>query len=520
MKLFRKLSIGCLTVSLLFGAAAAAHAAVYNADGRPLSETIDVAGSGLYNEIDGTAGEASFRHPSSLAFLPDGSLLVSDTGNHRIRSIKGGAVSVYAGTEVSVLLDESGLPAGGFGDGSSDVSFFSSPSGIDSDAAGNVYVADRDNHAVRKIAKDGTVTTIAGNGVLGFQDGVGQAASFYAPTDVAVAADGTVYVADTLNHAIRKISPNGTVTTLSAESQRVVEMFSGVVVDAGDFADGELGGALFNEPSGLALDAKGNLYVSDTGNQRIRYIDFAAGTVATVAGGGEYEQDALYVEGFNVDGAAADARFYSPKGLALDSDGGLYIADSLNHSIRYLKDGKVMTVVGNSEGEYGAVNGYESDALLDFPSDVAIAADGSLFVADTYNNKIRKIAWFELPADWQANGNIRVWFDGGEIVFDALPENRSNRTMVPVRKIAEALGYDVSFEGNNILLTGDRGDIMLTVGGLDVSRTADGKTETQPIDAAPYIHEERTYVPVRFFAENIGLHVAWDAATMTVIIRK
>jgi len=519
MKIIRTLGIGGLAATLLFGGAAVAGAALYSPEGRPLIETFDAAGSGQYDELNGAAAEASFRHPGGVLVLKDGSVLVADTGNHRIRIVKDGQVSHFAGTEVSVLFDDAGLPVGALGDGTSDLSFFWSPVGLAADAKGNVYVADKDNHAIRKIDAAGNVTTLAGNGVLGLEDGKGEAAAFYAPSDVAVDAAGNVYVADTLNHAIRKIDPSGSVTTLNALSERTVEVFDGVIDEAGDFKDGTLAQALFNEPAGLAIDPKGNLYVSDTGNQRIRYIDFAAGTVTTVAGGGTYADEALYVEGFYVDGAAADARFYSPKGLALDKDGGLYIADSLNHSIRYLKDGKVVTVVGNANGEYGVVNGVDEKAQVDYPSDVAIDASGNLYVADMYNNKIRKVEFYALPNGWTANGSIRVLYNNKAVTFDAQPEIRSSRTMVPVRAIAEAMGYDVAFEGNDIVLTGASGTIKLTVGKLEVTQTVGKTTKTVAIDAAPYVEGSRTYVPVRFFAEQIGVAVDWHAETTTVLLR-
>lgn len=183
-------------------------------------------------------------------------------------------------------------------DGASDLSLFSGPQGIATDAQGNVYVADTGNHSIRKIDPSGNVSTIAGDGVLGKEDGPGSKARFNSPLDVAVAADGTVYVADTLNHAIRSISPSGQVTTLNAASGRAVEVSPGQAAPAGDFADGALAQAKFNEPSGLALDGKGNLYVSDAGNQRIRYIDLQQGTVTTAAGSGKAEAlKDLYVPG-------------------------------------------------------------------------------------------------------------------------------------------------------------------------------------------------------------------------------
>src|SRR5690606_5011899 len=134
--------------------------------------------------------------------------------------------------------------------------------------------------------------------------------------------------------------------------------------------------ALFNEPSGLVLDAQGNLYVSDSGNQAIRYINLALGTVSTVAGGtfSAYEDQALYRAGDYVDGAAASARFDAPKGLALTADGGLLIADSSNHAIRLLQSGIVSTVAGSANAIPGNVDGTETSGRLMFPTDVAVTA--------------------------------------------------------------------------------------------------------------------------------------------------
>lgn len=509
-----------LAAALLLGAAATASAAVWSSEGRPLVQTYTVAGTGEFDEWDGAASEAQFRHPASVLVRGDGSILVADSGNHRIRIIRDGTVSVHAGIPVSVVFDEAGLPAGALADGPAAESLFWNPMGLAADRQGNVYVADAGNHAVRKISPSGIVTTLAGNGVLGHADGTGSGASFHRPSDVAVDARGNVYVADTLNHAIRKITPQGVVTTLNALPERVAEVADGVFVPAGGFADGPLSRALFNEPSGLALDSQGNLYVSDTGNQRIRYINFAEGTVTTVAGGGEYEEYALYVKGSYADGPVAEARFNSPKGIAVDRDGGVYIADSLNHSIRYLRNGHVTTVVGNSTGEYGSRNGFDGQALLDYPADVAMDASGNLFVADLYNNKIRKIEFYALPDSWTADGTIRVLLNNRLIAFDKPPVIRSGRTMVPLGAMAEATGYTASFSGEKAVLSGDGVVITLTVGKPEVSQLKDGQSEVTKIDAAPYIHDGVVYVPVRHLAELAGLDVDWHAETATVILRK
>lgn len=332
-----------------------------------------IAGSGAVGELNGPASSASFRQPAGLAILADGSVLVADSGNHLIRKISTGTVSTYAG--FTVYRDAKGFPAGLLLDGPLNQSMFHQPQGLAVDQNGALYVADAANHAIRKITPQGVVT-IAGDGVQGDRNGTGKEARFHSPSDVAVAEDGTLYVADTLNHAIRKVAPDGSVTTLNSLSERTVELASGYLESAGDFRDGKLSEAKFNEPSGIVLDAKGNLYVSDTGNQRIRYLDLENETVTTVAGGGEaYAKDALYAEGSYADGEAAAAKFQFPKGLAVTADGGLLIADSMNHAIRYLHQGKV-TTLGSS---------------FSMPVAVKVDALGKIWVADASAQTIQQI---------------------------------------------------------------------------------------------------------------------------------
>lgn len=332
-----------------------------------------IAGSGAVGELNGPASSASFRQPAGLAILADGSVLVADSGNHLIRKISTGTVSTYAG--FTVYRDSKGFPAGMLLDGPLNQSMFHQPQGLAVDQNGTLYVADAANHAIRKITPQGVVT-IAGDGVQGDRNGTGKEARFHSPSDVAVAEDGTLYVADTLNHAIRKIAPDGRVTALNSLSDRTVELANGYLESAGDFRDGKLSEAKFNEPSGIVLDAKGNLYVSDTGNQRIRYIDLQNETVTTVAGGGEtYAKDALYAEGSYADGEAATAKFQFPKGLAVTTDGGLLIADSMNHAIRYLHQGKV-TTLGSS---------------FSMPVAVKVDALGKIWVADASAQTIQQI---------------------------------------------------------------------------------------------------------------------------------
>lgn len=500
--------------------------AVIGGDGQLLGQVTTTAGKGDLGETNGKLSEATFRAPWSLLALADGSVLIADARSHLIRKLTGSDITTFAG--ITISKDAYGYPIGGLLDGKTNTSVFQQPKGLAADSKGNIYVADAENHAIRKIDTSGNVTTFAGNGVFGSKDGKGKEASFKSPQDVAVTADGTVYVADTLNNAIRKIAADGTVTTLNALSNRVVEVVPGQVVPAGDFADGALASAKFNEPTGLAVDASGNLYVSDSGNQMIRYIDLKANTVTTVAGGSsvQYAKSELYVSGDFADGPAAQAKFNFPRGIATTANGGLLIADSLNHSVRYLKDGVVKTIAGDKNTFEGSQDGTERSAKLHHPSDVVVMADGSLLVADAYNNKIRKLDFYELPAGISADGELKVVYGGNKIEFDAKPELSNGRTMIPVRLITEKLGFEVKFNEDpqtgerTVDLSKDGTTVRLTIGKAEVKKLASGSAAVaKSIDVAPYIKEERTYVPVRFFAEELGLDVQWDDATRTVILR-
>lgn len=479
------------------------------------------AGSGDLGSMNGAEKNSAFRIPSRLAVLPDHTVLISDSRNHLVRKLTQGWVGTYAG--ILYEKDGKGFPVGGLLDGQSEAALFQEPQGMAVDARGNVYVADAGNHAIRKIDASGRVTTVAGNGLIGIKDGTGRAASFYRPMDVAAAADGTLYVADTLNHVIRSVTPSGEVETLNAPSTRAVEVSPGQASLAGDFADGELKKAKFNEPGGLVLDDKGNLYVSDSGNQRIRYIDLQAGTVITVAGGGTAAaKKDLYVPGDYADGEASQARFNFPLGIARTGEGGLIIADSQNHSVRYLLNGQVTTLAGVPGSTTGELDGIEGNARMHRPTGVAVQADGSILVADAYNNKLRQIRFYSLPADLPKDNNVKVVLDDRWIPFDVLPEMITGRTMVPVRSIAESLDYDVAFDDatRTVQLSKDGITIEMVIDRTGMKRTAQGREWITETDAAPYIKQDRTYVPIRFFAEEIGLDVQWDNVTRTAILRQ
>lgn len=254
---------------------------------------------------DGRNDGARFRYPAGVAVGPQGQVYVADTGNHRIRQVThhkfshDGEVVTFAGSRQ------------GDDDGRGTAAEFNAPKGVAVDAHGTVYVADSGNHLIRRISPQGVVTTLAGSS-LGFADGAGATAKFAHPSGIAVDSRGVVYVADTNNHRIRKITPDGTVSTLAGTG-------------LWGLADGPAARAQFAEPAGVAVDGAGNVYVADTGNNRIRLVT-SAGQVSTLAGA-KAEQSAP--------GRLRD--FDKPIGIAVDSDGTVYVADSEHHAIRKIQ---------------------------------------------------------------------------------------------------------------------------------------------------------------------------------------
>lgn len=320
---------------------------------------------GLTGTTNGLGSAARFYIPTGLDVDTNGNVFVADQGNNLIRKIAmDGTVSSYAGNATTT----------GAADGVGGYARFQTPMGLATDANGNAYVADMDNHTIRRVAPDGTVTTVAGTpGVSGKTDGIGTSAQFHSPIGVALDASGNIYVADSGNNTIRKITPSGLVSTLAGTAGT-----SGTT-------DGLGSAALFNYPRSLTVDkSTGTIYVSDSGNHTIRKIA-ADGTVTTLAG----------MAGTNgsSDGAGISAMFYWPFGLALDGSGNLYVADTSNNTIRKiaLSTGFVTTASGTT-GVSGSLDDSLIYALYWYPTGLTIDDAGNIYVADTGNSLIRKIS--------------------------------------------------------------------------------------------------------------------------------
>ena len=316
--------------------------------------------AGSFGSTDGTGSAARFNLPYAVAVDTAGNVFVADGANHTIRKItSAGVVTTLAGTAGS----------SGSTDGTGSAARFYFPFGVAVDSAGNVFVADSLNHTIRKITSAGVVTTLAGTaGSSGSTDGTGSAARFSQPEGVAVDSAGNVFVADSNNFTIRKVTSAGVVTTLAG------------LAGSGGSADGTGSAARFSQPQGVAVDSAGNVFVADASNYTIRKVT-SAGVVTTLAG--------LAESSGSTDGTGSAARFNLPRKVAVDTSGNVYVADSANHTIRKITSAGVVTTLAGTAGSSGSTDGTGSAARFNVPYGVAVDSDGMVFVADTFNYTIR-----------------------------------------------------------------------------------------------------------------------------------
>lgn len=343
---------------------------------------------GFFGRSDGAIGEAKLREPRGLAAAPGGIVYVADA-NHTIRKItSAGIVSTFAGA-----VNEPGST-----DGSGGAARFREPHGLAVDRAGNVYVADSGNHTIRKITPAGTVTTLAGQPEqFGSSDGNGAAARFFDPADVAVDANGNVFVADLSNLLIRRITPTGVVTTVAGSPGQT------------GYVNGTGAAARFNRPHALAIDAAGTLYVADSSNLLIRKVT-AAGVVTTLAG--------RFNVGGHADGSASQAVFMLPDSIAVDAVGNVFVGESQSHVVRRISpEGNVTTVLG-SPYEPGSSHGVGNVTRLSSPSAIDVDSAGTLYIADRGNHVIRRATSAAAPSLAITRTHLSP-MRGGSASFDA-----------------------------------------------------------------------------------------------------
>jgi uncharacterized protein (TIGR03437 family) len=289
-------------------------------------------------------------------------LYIADTANHVVRRVSNGVISNFAGSGT----------AGFAGDGSAAGSAqLNGPQGLATDSAGNLYIADTQNHRVRKVA-NGAISTVAGSGTAGFagDGGAATSAQLNAPFGVAVDAAGNLYIAEFSNNRVRKVSASGNISTLAGNG---ISGFSG---DGGQATSAELNG-----PQSVAVDSAGNVYIADSANNRVRRVA-PNGVITTVAGTGS--------SGVSGDGGlAVNALVGNPVALATDSVGNVYIADGSARVRKLFLSGIITTIAGAGTRGYSGDGGSASKALLNGPSAVALNAGDSVYVADTFNNAVR-----------------------------------------------------------------------------------------------------------------------------------
>ena len=307
---------------------------------------------GVRGTDDGTGPAAQFASPEHLVVDAGGAIYVADTLNSTVRRITStGAVTTFAGAALTR----------GSRDGSGAAASFSDPVGVAADAVGNIYVADSTNHTIRKITAAGVVTTLAGTaGVPGSSDGSGSSASFRFPNAVAVDAAGVVYVLELGNHAVRKITPGGVVTTLAGSAQ------------SAGYVDATGNAARFSAGGSIVVDSAGNILLTDSGNHAVRKVT-AAGVVTTVAGGTLGAAD----------GTGTAAQFSGPTGLGIDGADILYVADSGNVTIRKLTPTGVVTTIAGTSGQVGSTDGTGPAARFEGPLGLAATAAGIVYAVDS-----------------------------------------------------------------------------------------------------------------------------------------
>jgi uncharacterized protein (TIGR03437 family) len=494
------------------GIASDSAGSVYIAD-EDYGQVFRVEQSGIITRVVGTAlrgssGDggpallASLNTPTEVTVDREGNLYIGDTGNHRLRRVAGNQViTTYAGN-------------GGFkfaGDGGPATSAaLNVPVAVTLDYLGNLYIPDCGSHVVRRVTRDGTISTFAGNGTEGISGDGGPATSarLSCPADVAVDNSGNVYIAEYGSDRIRRVNPLGIISRFAGDGRR------GFGGDGGPATTASLDG-----PAALAVDASGNIYVADVFNGRVRKVT-TAGTINTVAGSGG--------EGFSGDGGpATQATLFLPGGVAVDAAGNVYIADSSNHRIRRVDaNGIINTVAGDGRGRFNGDTGVALSTSLNDPRGVTVDLSGNVYVADYGNHRIRRfvvggnmttVAGLGLAAGFYGDGGLALDAplnepqkavsdqNGNLLIADTGNERIRKVLSVPPNFVASPVNIRLaapggSFVTQQVLLTGPIPSVAWTAGiategrgWLSVSATAGTLPATIVIGADTTVLNQGTY---------------------------
>ena len=381
------------------------------------------AGNGTAGTNGGFGSNARFEAPTGVAADGVGNIYVADMKNSLIRKITtDGFTTNFAGS------------AGIFGstNGALASARFNYPRALALGPTGELYVADTANAVIRKITPAGIVSTLAGSATnFNSFDGAGTNANFYQPLGLAVDGAGNLFVADSWNHTIRKITAAGVSSTVAGMPR------------SPGCADGVTNKARFNRPAGLALDSATNLFVADSFNHIIRRIT-PAGVVSTIAG--------LAGVWGNADGTNTGARFFQPEGIAVLNDSNLLVADTGNHTLRKLSAqgiNWVVTTLNGVQGNTGFTNGGGGVALFNFPVGLATDAAGNLYLADSGNHTIRTSRLVPPTVQWSTTSNLLItrWANSAEgFVLESSAELGAGANWQP-------LSNHVFTDGDNIVRT-------------------------------------------------------------------
>ncbi len=401
-----------------------------------------VAGSGQsgFSGDSQSASAAMLNSPGGITVDVAGNLFIGDTSNHRVRRVDAstGIITTVAGTGVADFSGDNG-PA--------TRAALSSPYGVATDGAGNLLIVDQGNSRIRKVSA-GTITTVAGNGQQSFlgDGGPATAANLLSPQGIAVDSSGNPFIADTDNQRIRRVaSVSGIITTVAGTG---VAGFSADDIFAAS--------AALNNPRAVAIDGSGNLFIAETGNSRIRKVN-SAGVITTVAGNGQ--------AGFSGDnGPASSAGLNAPVGIVVDKAGMLFIADRNNNRVRRvdLRSGTITTVAGSGAQGFSGDNGPATVAGLQLPTAVAVDSAGNLFIADTDNNRVRRVDAATGVITTVA-GNGQSGFSGDNRPATAAGLNR------PVGVNVDAAGNLFISEETRIRRVAAKTGIITTVAGNGIS---------------------------------------------------
>jgi len=423
-----------------------------------------VAGNGIWGFTGdgGPATRAQLSYPYGIAIGADGSLYIADYGGVVRRVGTDGNITTVAGSGSSGFNGDGG-PA--------KQARLNYPTGVAIGSDGSIYIADQNNHRVRRVGTDGNITTVAGNGIWGFSGdgGLATQAQFYYPTAIALGSDGSLYIADELNNRVRRVGSDGIITTVAGSG---IGGFSG---DGGPATQAQL-----FTPTGVAIGSDGSLYIADYSNNRVRRVG-TDGIITTVAGNG--------IGGFSGDGGpATQAQLSNPIGVGTGLDGSLYIADYQNHRVRRVgTDGIITTVAGSGIYGFSGDGGPATQAQFSYPSGVGMGLDGSLYIADYQNRRVRHVAP-ALPglslADFLISSD-----DGSELYIF----NSAGRHLRTLDAITGAVRYNFTYNSQgklNAVTDGDGNVVTIerdAIGNATAIVSPYGQRTNLTIDANGYL---------------------------------